>query len=61
MAEETEGGVALDEVKRWRTQLRTFTVWLGRRARRVEVRRRLQRYLRSVLVGVERRNGWQLA
>jgi SRSO17 transposase len=61
MAEETEGGVALNDVKQWRGQLRTFTGWLGRRVRRVEVRRRLQRYLRSVLVGVERRNGWQLA
>jgi hypothetical protein len=48
-------------VKAWRAQLRTFGVWLGRRVKRVEVRRRLQRNLRSVLVGVERRNGWQLA
>jgi SRSO17 transposase len=61
MAEETEGGVSLKEVKQWHAQLRPFTAWLGRRVRRVEVRRRLQRYLCSVLVGVERRNGWQLA
>jgi SRSO17 transposase len=61
MAEEIEGGVALNEVNPWRAQLRTFSLWLGRRVRRVEVRRRLQRYLRSVLVGAERRNGWQLA
>jgi SRSO17 transposase len=61
MVEEMGGGVALDEVQQWRAQLRTFGAWLGRRVRRVEVRRRLQRYLRGVLVGVERRNGWQLA
>ncbi|HVC80326.1 MAG TPA: IS701 family transposase, partial [Chloroflexota bacterium] len=45
----------------WRRELHSLSGWLSRRARRVEVRRRLQRYLRSVLVGVERRNGWQLA
>jgi SRSO17 transposase len=61
MAAVSEGSVALKDMKEWRTQLRTFSAWLGRRMRRVEVRRRLQRYLRSVLVGVERRNGWQLA
>jgi len=61
MAEEIEGCVALNDMKQWRAQLRPFAAWLGRRIRRVEVRRRLQRYLRSVLVGVERRNGWQLA
>jgi SRSO17 transposase len=60
MAGVTEG-VALNDVKEWRGQLRTFSGWLGRRVRRVEVQRRLQRYLRGVLVGVERRNGWQLA
>ena len=60
MATGTEG-VALNEVKEWRRELHSLSGWLSRRARRVEVRRRLQRYLRSVLVGVERRNGWQLA
>jgi SRSO17 transposase len=61
MADVSEGDVALKDLKQWRVQLRTFTAWLGRRVRRVEVRRRLQRYMRSVVVGVERRNGWQLA
>jgi SRSO17 transposase len=61
MAEVGEGGVVRNDMKEWRAQLRTFGAWLGRRVRRVEVRRRLQRYLRNVLVGVERRNGWQLA
>jgi SRSO17 transposase len=61
MAAVSEGDMALKDVKQWRAQGRTFTAWLGRRVRRVEVRRRLQRYLRGVVGGVARRNGWQLA
>jgi len=44
-------GVALNEVKEWRQELHSLSGWPGRRVRRVEVWRRLQRYLRSVLVG----------
>jgi hypothetical protein len=34
---------------------------IGQHVRRVEVRRRLQRYLQGLLASVERKNGWQLA
>jgi SRSO17 transposase len=45
----------------WQVQLAALCDRLGGRFKRVEVRRRLRRYLTGLLQRVERKNSWQLA
>ncbi len=51
----------LGAVGRWARELEGLSAHIGRHVVRPEPRRRLTAYLRAVVGGVERRNGWQLA
>lgn len=55
------GGATTAEVQRWAQEINRVRVRLGPRFARSEVRARLELYLRGLLAGVERKNGWQLA
>ena len=49
------------DVGRWAEEIDRVRVRLGPRFARSEVRHRVGLYLRGLLTGVERKNGWQLA
>ena len=55
------GGATTAEVQRWAEEINRVRGRLGPRFARSEVRARLELYLRGLLAGVERKNGWQLA
>src|SRR4029450_11880366 len=51
----------LAQVQGWSVELEALCERIAPRFGRVEVRRRAGAFLRSLLAGVERKNGWQLA
>ena len=51
----------LAQVQGWSVELEALCERIGPRFGRVEVRRRAGAFLRGLLAGVERKNGWQLA
>jgi SRSO17 transposase len=51
----------LVQVQGWSVELEALCERIGPRFGRVEVRRRAAAFLRGLLAGVERKNGWQLA
>jgi len=51
----------LAQVQGWSVELEALCERIGPRCGRVEVRRRAGAFLRGLLAGVERKNGWQLA
>jgi SRSO17 transposase len=51
----------LAQVQGWTQELETLCERIAPRFGRVEVRRRAGAFLRGLLAGVERKNGWQLA
>jgi SRSO17 transposase len=51
----------LTEVERWAAQFEQLVERIGPRFARPEVRRRAAGFLRGLLGGVDRKNGWQLA
>jgi SRSO17 transposase len=51
----------LAQVQSWSVELEGLCERIGPRFGRVEVRRRAGAFLRGLLAGVERKNGWQLA
>jgi hypothetical protein len=51
----------LAQVQGWSVELEALCERIGPRFGRVEVRRRAAAFLRGLLAGVERKNGWQLA
>jgi SRSO17 transposase len=51
----------LAEVECWATEFERLCDWIGPRFTRPEVRRRAAGFLRGLLGGVDRKNGWQLA
>jgi SRSO17 transposase len=53
--------VGLVQVQGWSVELAALCERIGPRFGRVEVRRRAGAFLRGLLAGVERKNGWQLA
>jgi SRSO17 transposase len=53
--------VGLVQVQGWSAELEALCERIGPRFGRVEVRRRAGAFLRGLLAGVERKNGWQLA
>ena len=54
-------GAMTADVGRWVEEIDRVRVRLGPRFRRSEVRTRVGSYLRGLLAGVDRKNGWQLA
>src|SRR5215213_6314698 len=53
--------VGLVQVQGWSVELEALWERIAPRFGRVEVRRRAGAFLRGLLAGVERKNGWQLA
>ena len=53
--------VGLAQVQSWSVELEGLCERIAPRFGRVEVRRRAGAFLRGLLAGVERKNGWQLA
>jgi SRSO17 transposase len=53
--------VDVQRVARWAGELDALSERIGAHVKRVEPRRRLAAYMRAVVGGAERRNGWQLA
>jgi hypothetical protein len=53
--------VGLAQVQGWSVELEALCERIGPRFGRVGVRRRAGSFLRGLLAGVERKNGWQLA
>ena len=53
--------VGLRQVQGWSAELEGLCERIAPRFGRVEVRRRAGAFLRGLLAGVERKNGWQLA
>ena len=51
----------LAQVQSWSVELEGLCERIAPRFGRVEVRRRAGAFLRGLLAGVERKNGWQLA
>ena len=55
------GDATAADVGRWAEEIDRVRARLGSRFARSEVRARVGHYLRGLLAGVERKNGWQLA
>ena len=53
--------VARQQIQGWATELEALCERIAPRFGRVEVRRRADAFVRGLLSGVERKNGWQLA
>lgn len=53
--------LAAESVARWARQLDALHERIAPQFMRPELRRRARAYLRTVLAGTERRDGWQLA
>ncbi len=56
-----DAALELDRVHGWAAELAALCERIGPRFGRIEVRRRAAAFLRGLLGGVERKNGWQLA